>query len=304
MATPLLKRERLDHAGCDRLLDRMLSAGVSGVFILGTTGEAPSLSYRLRGELIDHVCAAVRGRVPVLVGVTDTSAAETVLLAERAANAGAAAVVLAPPFYFGLTQPELLGYFERVVPALPLPVYLYNIPSLTRTEIAPSTVRAAAAIEQIAGFKDSSGDLQYFQRVVEAVADRPDFAVFCGPEELLADAMKLGARGGVTGGANLFPQLYVEMYRAVRRKDTKRIEQLQNIIDTISRGIYRRTEAPSSYLRGMKCALSALGLCRNVLAEPYQPFDGPDAAAIAEEVLTVQSLLGELIDPVAPAATQ
>jgi dihydrodipicolinate synthase/N-acetylneuraminate lyase len=288
MATPLLEGDRLDYAGCDRLLEHMLCAGIAGVFVLGTTGEAPGLSYRLRGELIDHVCSTARGRVPVLVGATDTCAAETIALAERAAKAGACAIVLAPPFYFGLTQPELLGYIERIVPALPLPVFLYNIPSLTRTRIEPETARAAAGIQQILGLKDSSGDLDYFQRVIEAVSHRPDFAVFCGPEELLAEAMRLGARGGVTGGANLFPQLYVDMYNACIQQNEERIKRLQQIIDRVSRSVYQKTDEPSSYLRGVKCALSALGICRNVLAEPYRPFDGREAEDIRADVRELQ----------------
>lgn len=303
MATPLLGPDRLDHAGCDRLLDHMLAAGIAGVFILGTTGEAPGLSYRLRGELIDHICSAAGGRVAVLVGVTDTSAVETIRMAERGARAGASAVVLAPPFYFGLTQPELAGYLERIVPALPLPVFLYNIPSLTGAEIAPETVRRAAAMDQIAGLKDSSGDLDYFRRVIEAVSHRRDFAVFCGPEELLGEAMRLGASGGVTGGANLFPELYVDIYTSSLRNDRQRVDRLQQIVDTVSRGVYNLTRDPSSYLRGMKCALAALGVCGNVLAEPYVPFGGGEAAAVGRTVLEIQHRLEQLEVRAVPLST-
>ena len=302
IVTPLIERDQLDFDACDRILQRMVSAGVAGVFVLGTTGEAPGLSYGLRGELVDYVCNAVGTQIPVLVGVTDTSATETISMAEHAARAGASAVVLAPPFYFGLTQGELLGYLERIVPALPLPVFLYNNPSLTRTTIAPETARRAAGIKQIIGLKDSSGDLEYLASVMEAVSHRPDFGVFCGPEELLADAMRLGARGGVTGGANLFPQLYVDMYHAAVSGDGERIGRLQQIVDTISTGVYQQTADPSSYLRGMKCALAALGLCPNILAEPYEPFRGREAAAIRNNIHEIQSMLHDMGSPVAPAA--
>src|SRR5262245_34459383 len=94
LATPLLDRDRLDPARLERLIEHVLAGGVHGVFILGTTGEGPSLSYRLRMEVIDQTCAMVAGRVPVLVGITDTSFVESVQLAEHAAEAGAQAVVL------------------------------------------------------------------------------------------------------------------------------------------------------------------------------------------------------------------
>ena len=99
MVTPLIDRDTLDRAGLERLLEHILAGGVHGLFILGTTGEGPSLSYRLRRELIDQVCRQVAGRVPVLVGITDTAYVESLNVARHAAAAGVAAVVLAPPYY-------------------------------------------------------------------------------------------------------------------------------------------------------------------------------------------------------------
>src|SRR5438094_2542997 len=114
LATPLLDRDRLHHAGLERLIEHVLGGGVHGLFVLGTTGEAPGLSHRLRCELVERACAQVAGRVPVLVGITDTSFVESVELAEFAADAGAAAVVLAAPYYFPAAQPELADYTERI----------------------------------------------------------------------------------------------------------------------------------------------------------------------------------------------
>ena len=107
MVTPLRGRDELDAAGLERLIEHIVSGGVSGLFILGTTGEGPSLSYRLRRELITLTCRQVHGRVPVLVGITDTAFVESVNLARHAADAGADALVLAPPYYLPPGQPEL-----------------------------------------------------------------------------------------------------------------------------------------------------------------------------------------------------
>ena len=95
MITPLLDRDKLDVAGLDRLIEHILGGGVHGLFILGTTGEAPSLSYRLRYELIDRACKQVNGRVPILVGITDTCFTESINMAIKAKDTGAQAVVLA-----------------------------------------------------------------------------------------------------------------------------------------------------------------------------------------------------------------
>src|SRR5262245_13092169 len=107
LITPLRDIAALDPAALERLIEHVLAGGVSGLFILGTTGEAPSLSGRLRRELIERVCRQVQLRVPVLVGVTDTSLAETLSLARHAAEAGAQAVVTSAPYYFAPSQLEL-----------------------------------------------------------------------------------------------------------------------------------------------------------------------------------------------------
>jgi 4-hydroxy-tetrahydrodipicolinate synthase len=274
MATPLAGHDTLDRPAVERLLERLIAGGVSGVFLLGTTGEAPGLSYRLRSEFVDQVCAVVAGRVPVLVSVTDTSVVETLNFAGHACKAGASGLVLAPPYYFELSQPEILRYLERLTPQLPLPVYLYNIPSLTKTPFAPETVRAAADLTNVYGIKDSSGDMTYFAELIRTLADRPDFAILCGPEELLAQAMAMGAHGGISGGSNLWPELFVALYRAALNRDTERIGRLQTMVAEIGSNVYNLRPEGSSYLRGMKCALSVLGCCRNIMAEPYEPY-GP-----------------------------
>jgi len=122
VVTPLLGRDELDAAGLERLIAHMLAGGVHGLFILGTTGEAPGLSYRLRRDLIERVCRQVAGRVPVLVGITDTAFVEALNLSRFAAEAGAASLVLAPPYYYPNSQPELLEYILRIAPELPLPL--------------------------------------------------------------------------------------------------------------------------------------------------------------------------------------
>jgi 4-hydroxy-tetrahydrodipicolinate synthase len=137
--TPLANRDELDRSAFERLLNYLIKGGSSALFLLGSTGESPGLSHKLRREVIDCASAAVGRRVPLLVGITDTAFAESLQLAEHAVKAGASALVLSPPYYFNLSQAAFLGYLERLVPLLPLPVYLYNIPSLTKLTIAPET---------------------------------------------------------------------------------------------------------------------------------------------------------------------
>jgi dihydrodipicolinate synthase/N-acetylneuraminate lyase len=272
MVTPLLDRDTLDLAGLERLLEHILVGGVHGLFILGTTGEAPSLSYRLRYELIQRVCDRVRKRVPVLVGITDTSFVESVNIAVKARDAGAQAVVLAPPYYFPAGQSELLEYLNHLTRELPLPLFLYNMPRFTKLIFEPETIRVAAEFPGIAGIKDSSGNMVYFRRLQSLLKDHPDFSLLMGREELLAEAILLGGHGSVCGGANLIPKLYVELYNAACVKDLPKVEVLHQKVMEFSTAIYHVGHYESSYLKGLKCALSCIGICSDFLAEPFHRF--------------------------------
>ena len=192
MLTPLADRDALDVPGLERLIEHILRGGVHGLFILGTTGEGPSLSYRLRRELVDRTVQQVAGRVPVLVGITDTAFVESLALARHAAEVGADAVVLAPPYYMPEGQPELREFLGHLVPELPLPLYLYNMPPLTKVPFEVETVRWAMDQPGVLGLKDSSGDLGYFNRLCALLPARPDWALLIGPEQLLAQAMLAG----------------------------------------------------------------------------------------------------------------
>jgi dihydrodipicolinate synthase/N-acetylneuraminate lyase len=280
LVTPLLDDDTIDVAGLERLIEHVLAGGVHGVFVLGTTGEAPGLSYRLRRELVDLTCRRVNGRVPVLVGITDTAFVESINMACHAADAGARGVVLAPPFYFPAGQPELLEYLSHLLPRIPLPLMLYNMPSTTKLVFEPDTVRRCLDIAGIVGIKDSSGDMVYFHTLRMVLRDRPDFTLMVGPEELLGETVLLGGHGGVSGGANLFPALYVRQYAAAAAGDRARVAALHEVIMEISTTIYRTGHHGSSFLKGLKCALALDGICSDFMAEPFHRFREPERSRV------------------------
>ncbi|UCG59755.1 MAG: dihydrodipicolinate synthase family protein [Phycisphaerales bacterium] len=284
MVTPLLDRDTLDVAGLERLIEHILAGSVHGLFILGTTGEAPSLSHLLRSELIERVCRQVAGRVPILVGITDTSFVESVNIACKAADSGAQAVVLAPPYYFPAGQAELLEYLRHLTPELPLPLFLYNMPSYTKLVFEPETVVAAAEIAGVVGIKDSSANIVYFHRLQALLKKRPDFTLLIGPEELLAETILLGGHGGVCGGANLLPQLYVDLYNAACSRDLQTVERLHKKVMDISTTVYSVGRYESSFLKGLKCSLSCLGICNDFLAEPFHRFRSAERSAISQHL--------------------
>lgn len=275
LVTPLCDRDELDCDGLERLLEHVLAGGVHGIFALGTTGEAPSLSYRLRRELIERVCKQVAGRVPVLVGITDTAFVESVNLAEYAAAQGASAVVLSTPYYFPAGQTELASYVRNLVARLTLPLVLYNMPSLTKVSFEVETLRKLADLESIVGIKDSSGDLAYFESLMTLRSQRPDWSIMIGPEAKIPEAMALGGDGGVAGGANVFPNLFVQCYQAALAKDASRLGAVKQLIDEFQ-AIYEIGKYASRYIKATKCSLSLLGICDDFLAEPFDRFHPPE----------------------------
>ncbi|MEM8912045.1 MAG: dihydrodipicolinate synthase family protein, partial [Planctomycetota bacterium] len=270
-----------DEAGLERLLDRQLAACVDGVFILGTTGEGPSLSDRLQRDMIRRTCRSIDQRVPVYVGITDTCLVRAIELAGFAKTEGAEAVVAAPPFYFPAGQTELRNWFVDLAESLPLPLILYNMPSCVKISIETQTLRALIEQDNIVGMKDSSGDLRYFERAVETATLRSDWPLLMGPESLLVDAMRLGARGGVTGGANLFPELFTGLLAAVRGNNESEVARLQAIVVRLQ-SLYELGKYGSSYLKGLKCALELSGICSGRLAAPFDAFKEPQRIQVEQ----------------------
>ena len=279
MITPLRDRDALDIAGMERLVEHILGGGVHGLFILGTSGEGPGLSYRLRREVIQHVCKQVRGRVPVLVGITDTAFTESIAIARFAADAGAQAVVSAGPYYLPVAQPELLDYVNRLTQEQPLPLFIYNMPQLTKVHFEPETLRQVSHLEKIVGLKDSSADLAYFDKLVALKKVRPDWSVLVGPEHLLTETMRRGGDGGVNGGANFYPGLFVELYNAMKSGNSNRAAELQAKLLKLG-AIYSVGQHASAVIKGMKCACSLLGICDDLMAEPFERFREPERAKI------------------------
>lgn len=288
MLTPLSDNDNLDVPSLERLIVHLIPGGIHALFILGSTGEGLGLSYRLRRELVKRVSELVAGRVPILVGISDTSMVESLSQAACAAEEGAAGLVLCPPYYYSIGQVDLLRYVESIAPQLPLPVFLYNMPSLTKVCIEPATVRACADIPNVQGFKDSSADLSYFRAVLQVLAGRQDFSVLTGNEELLVPAVTAGAQGCVGGGANLFPKLYVSLYEAVLAGNGEEVRRLDHIVQEINDRVYTVGEAGTSYLKGLKCAAALLGLCSGRLAEPLHAFAENDCREIRRRLESIE----------------
>ena len=285
LITPLSDGDTLDRAGLERFIEHLISGGVHGLFILGTSGELAGLSGRVRREMITQCVRLTAGRVPIVVGVTDTAVAESVALARYAADAGADAVVVTAPYFLPPSQDELADYVRAVVQSQPLPVFLYNIPVLTKTAFEIDTVLQLAEVDRVIGMKDSSGEPQYLQELARRLK-REDWSLLVGVERLMPRGVLDGLHGGVPGGANIDPRFFAELYEAAAARDEARVERLQPRLAQIDR-IFRLGPGIPSIIRGMKTALSCMGICSPRMADPFR-------SHTAEEVERMRGLLREL----------
>lgn len=226
----------------------------------------------MRKQLIKEACEIIDQRVPVLVGITDTSLEATLEIADYSKKVGADALVVAPPYYFPISEQEMVDYLEGLVPKLPLPFLLYNIPSCTKLNLSVETARKAKDLGAI-GVKESSGDISLVYALIEEFRGSPDFSVIAGAELYLSETIIKGGHGAVAGGANFFPRLFVDLYEASLSNDLERITVLRDSLIKMHDTIYNVGDSATKSIKAIKCALSIMGICSDHMAQPLHKFD-------------------------------
>ncbi len=225
MATPIdADGQRVDEETLEDFTRTLIDGGVHGLFPGSSIGEFSSLSAREHDAIVRTVSSVADGDTTVLAGCCGTSIQEVRAKMETAADAGADAAVVVAPYYLNTTQRGLSRFFTSLAEESPLPVVLYNIPALTGNEIAVETVATLAEHDAIVGLKDTSGDLIYQHRVVEATPE--SFAVFNGTTATAIPSLDVGIDGLIAGPANVFPAALTELYEAHRRGDDRTATRL------------------------------------------------------------------------------
>lgn len=255
LVTPLDGNGGLDHAGLERLLDHILAAPVSGVSPSGSTGEGPLLPRALRAELVAAVVERVPAGASVIAGAVPLNVEEVLADLEAYERSGATAALVAPPFYYLIDDAAVTRFYLYLAERSPLPLLLYNIPSMTKVTIAPRVVADLAGHPMIAGMKDSSRDFEYFQTVVSAT-NGSEFATLTGSDTLLAASITAGGAGTIAACVNVAPTLVCSLYDAAAGGATAEANRIQGELSAIVDAC-RRAGSPG----GWKAACHLLGLC-------------------------------------------
>ncbi|MFG1912152.1 dihydrodipicolinate synthase family protein [Kribbella sp. NPDC048928] len=288
IVTPLTAERTVDAASLERLVEHLLSAGVDGVFALGSSGETVFLSDDQRDRALEVIVKTVGGAVPVLAGCIEPSTQRVIDRTAAAVRLGVEAVVTTAPFYAIVGPHEIERHFRAIAAAVPVPVFAYDIPVCVHTKLSVELLTRLAADGVLAGVKDSSGDDVAFRQLCLAVQDA-DFSLLTG-HEVVVDAMMLaGASGSVPGLANVDPAGYVRLHQAcvagdweTARREQDRLTRLFRIVDAAdpatSAGATRGVGA-------FKTALTMLGIIEsNAVSLPLRPLDEQEAVRVRTQL--------------------
>ncbi len=283
---PLTEKKQLDLDAFQRSVNRMIDAGVDGLFFLGSSGEVAFLTDAQRYHVLQEAVAVVNGRVPVMAGIIDMETMRVVDQAKRAASYGVDALVATAPFYALGGPKETERHFRAIREYTDLPLFAYDLPVCVHTKLDPTMLVRLGTDGVLQGVKDSSGDDVAFRWLLleNEEAGHP-LQLLTGHEVCVDGAYLAGADGSVPGLANVDPYSYVEMWRAACDKDWARVKELQ---DHLARLMFvtRRVKATVGFGAGVgafKTALWQMGVFNtNEMREPVQPLDGEDVDLIVE----------------------
>ena len=254
-----------------------LDAGMNGIVVAGSTGEAALLDERERMTLVE----AARKQIPpdrlLIVGTGAESTRTAQRFTKLAAERGADAVLVVAPHYYGgkaMTHGALAAHYTAIADASPVPVVLYNIPKYMHFALSPALVAELARHQNVIGIKDSSGDLDILSGYL--AAQSTSFSVLTGNGATFKRALEMGARGGILAVGLFATSLALEVYSAVS-EGTGGVDQVQERLGTLSTRIVSELGVP-----GVKAALDRIGLRGGPVRPPLQPLAGEDAARIAE----------------------
>ncbi|MDO4182570.1 MAG: dihydrodipicolinate synthase family protein [Coriobacteriia bacterium] len=283
---PLTKEKTLDLDAFTNTINRMINAGVDGLFFLGSSGEVAFLTDAQRYHILMEAVAIVNGRVPVMAGIIDMETLRVVDQAKRASSFGVDALVATAPFYALGGPKETERHFRAIREYTDLPLFAYDLPVCVHTKLDPTMLVRLGRDGVLQGVKDSSGDDVNFRWLCLQNEDAGHpLRLFTGHEVVVDGAYLSGADGSVPGLANLVPAKYVEQWRAYQAGDWEKVREIQ---DYCARLMYltRYVKATVGFGAGVgafKTALWQMGVFNsNQMREPVQALEGEDVAHIVE----------------------
>lgn len=258
------------------LVDRLLSSGVHAIAPLGSTGELAYLDEPEFDAVVDTTMATVNGRVPVVVGVSDLTTANTIRRAQYAQQAGADAVMVLPVSYWKLTDREVAQHYRSIGESIGIPIMAYNNPATSGVDMSPELlVTLFDNVDNVTMVKESTGDLTRMRRIAELSDGQLPF--YNGSNPLVLDALRVGASGWCTAAPNLRPQPCIDLYNAIRADDLEKAQLLYDDLKPLLQFI-----VAGGLPTTVKAGLDLLGFAVGDPRAPLLPLDEQGRAELRD----------------------
>lgn len=278
--TPMYEDESINFDELRSQVERLIAAGVSGLFCFGTNGESYILSEAEKYAVLEAVIHQAAGRVPIYAGTGCPGTRDTIRMSRRAKELGADVLSIICPYFAAANQTEIYNHFAAVARAVELPIVIYNIPARTGNRVAPETVGALARdFANIVGVKDSSGDFLNMQQYLEATRFREDFSVLSGNDALILDNLVNGGAGAIAGCSNIYPKTICSIVELFRKGELGRALEVQRSLIPL-RSTFRYGN-PNTMI---KCATRLLGYPVGDCRAPFNSIS-PEGVEALKKVL-------------------
>ena len=285
MVTPVTKEGDIDVKAVERIIDNFAKYNVSAL-LMGTTGEGNSVAVEQGVKMIEAAAKAAAGRITIYAGLAGNCVSEQMEAAKKFVAAGADVIAATLPCYYALTPEQMMKYYTDLADVLTIPLMLYNITITTHMSIPVDVIEKLSHHPNIVGLKDSEDNQERMEEILRLVADRDDFAYFCGCAANSAKALSLGADGIVPSVGNYLPKMYADLFDAGVKGDTATAEDLQQKTIEIGK-INTAGLTLGQSLAGLKVIMKMVGLCDTFMLPPLTELDDDTVKRIQEQAKEV-----------------
>lgn len=285
MVTPVTKEGDIDVKAVERIIDNFAKYNVSAL-LMGTTGEGNSVAVEQGVKMIEAAAKAAAGRITIYAGLAGNCVSEQMEAAKKFVAAGADVIAATLPCYYALTPEQMMKYYTDLADVLTIPLMLYNITITTHMSIPVDVIEKLSHHPNIVGLKDSEDNQKRMEEILRLVADRDDFAYFCGCAANSAKALSLGADGIVPSVGNYLPKMYADLFDAGVKGDTATAEDLQQKTIEIGK-INTAGLTLGQSLAGLKVIMKMVGLCDTFMLPPLTELDDDTVKRIQEQAKEV-----------------
>jgi N-acetylneuraminate lyase/4-hydroxy-tetrahydrodipicolinate synthase len=287
MLTPFKADGSLNEGELRRIVDFQIKGGVHGLFPISSVGEFIHMSREEKVRMMEIIVDQNKGRVRITPGVGSSLPAESIFLAQTAKDLGCDGVVVAPPYFYPLSQDNIETYFETIADAVAIPNILYNIPLFTQP-LSYDVVKRLARHENVVGMKDSSGSMVDFMHFMDKIKIAgEDINVLTGREETLFPCLMVGGKGCMTATAGILPEIMVDLYEAWQKLDYAEAKALQESILLILRTMFSLP-----FPLGFKYAMELRGF---EMGPPKQPLSDAERFNYRNTKVRIEKIMNPIL---------